>query len=114
MVQVLKWLDEDGASFLQNRHEYGRSIEEVHKLTRDCEDFEKNDVEPIAQRVTQLRLMMKQFEETGHYELNRVRSVGMLLESRWECYDRDVKTRRANLKLSLTFQVSMDHCKHTR
>ena len=105
---MLKWLDEDGASFLEHRNEYGRSIEEVHKLTRQCEEFEKNKMQPVAEKVALLQVMMKQFEEAGHYELNRVRSVGMLLESRWEGFDRDVKTRIANLKLSLTFQVSSD------
>lgn len=60
---------------------------------------------PMFQKVKELRNKISLFEESGHYELNRIRSIGNHLEQQWLKFDTEVQTRLANLKLSLSFQV---------
>lgn len=104
---MLKWLDEIGVVFLENRHDYGRSLEEVNQLLHECNTFQRDVMLPITDKVEELKNLMKQFEETGHYELNRIRSIGSHLEQRWDRFESDMKTRLSNLKLSLSFQVGV-------
>ena len=103
----MKWLDEVGAVFLEHRHDYGRSLEEVEKLLQNYDVFQRDSMSPMVRKVDELKKMMNQFEESGHYELNRIRSIGSHLEQQWNRFESDVKTRLANLKLSLSFQVSL-------
>lgn len=105
----MKWLDETGAAFLENRHDYGRSLEEVEKLLKNYDTFQRDSMAPMAKKVDELKKMMNQFEESGHYELNRIRSIGSHLEQQWNRFESDVKTRSANLKMSLSFQVNCDN-----
>ena len=91
--------------FLTSHKEYGKSLEEVKKLIEEFEMFSNEKVKGVAEQVEQLRKMMKQFEEMGHYELNRIRSIGTHLEQQWNRFEKDAKLYISNLKLSLEFQV---------
>ena len=98
-------MDDVGIVFLDGCKDYGKSLEEVEELIQNHQNFEKDSMESITTQVEELRNMIKTFEETGHYELNRIRSIGSHLEQRWNQFECDMKTRYSNLKLSLSFQV---------
>lgn len=105
--KILKWLDDVGIVFLDGCKDYGKSLEEVEELIQNHQNFEKDSMESITTQVEELRNMIKTFEETGHYELNRIRSIGSHLEQRWNQFECDMKTRYSNLKLSLSFQDNL-------
>ena len=106
----MKWLDDVGIVFLDGYKDYGKSLEEVEELIQNHQKFEKDSMESITTQVEELRNMIKKFEEAGHYELNRIRSIGSHLEQRWNQFECDMKTRYSNLKLSLSFQVCICIC----
>ena len=104
LSQVFKWLDNVGVVFLKRRHDYGRSLEEVKLRLEECSVFEREKVAPVSQQVDRLRSMMEQFEDAGHYELNKLRGQWSQLDKRWKSFEDDMKTRMTNLELSLSFQ----------
>lgn len=101
----MKWLDEVGATFSHHRKEYGRSLEDVQQLLKEHDAFYHSIVMPMFQKVKDLKNKMAVFEESGHYELNRIRSIGNHLEQQWLKFDTEIQTRLSNLKLSQSFQV---------
>ena len=90
--------------FLNRRHDYGRSLEEVRLRLDECSVFERDKMNPVSQQVDGLRSMMKQFEDAGHYELNKLRGTWSQLDRRWKSFEEDMKIRMNNLELSLSFQ----------
>ncbi len=109
-MQVLDWLDKVGMEFIASHRDNGRSIEDVQKLIEEYNQYRSDKMAPVTEQVTKLRDMMKEFEEMGHFELNRVRSIGNHLEQKWEQFETGINTYSSNLKLSLEFQVSYDYC----
>lgn len=102
---MLDWLDTKGAEFITTHREFGKSTEEVEKLIEECKGFDKEELEPVTLQVEKLQKMMKEFEEMGHYELNRIRSIGNHLQKRWDRFETDKKTYDTNLQQSQEFHV---------
>lgn len=59
----------------------------------------------MLKKIDELRGKLSAFENSGHYELNRIRSIGSHLEQQWVKFNTELETRSSNLKLSLSFQV---------
>ena len=90
--------------FLNHRHDYGRSLEEVRLRQDECSVFERDKMTPVSRQVDRLRSMMEQFEDAGHYELNKLRGTWSQLDKRWKLFEEDVKIRMNCLELSLSCQ----------
>lgn len=106
---MLDWLDSKGKDFITTHREFGKSTEEVEKLIEECKTFDTDELQPIILQVQRLQKMMKDFEEMGHYELNRIRSIGNHLQMRWDKFEADKSTYDTNLQLSKEFHVTMIH-----
>ena len=102
----MKWLDKEGKEFIKSHCDYGKSIEEVKGLIEEFQSYNDSKVKPVTEQVERLQTMMKEFEEMGHHELNRIRSLGNHLEQRWEKFEMESNNYGTNLKLSLELQVS--------
>uniref|UniRef100_A0A1X7TP97 Uncharacterized protein n=1 Tax=Amphimedon queenslandica TaxID=400682 RepID=A0A1X7TP97_AMPQE len=102
--KMLKWLDEVTSALKKTRNDYGDSIQDVQKLLQDHETFSFNIVSPMHEKIGELKRRLAGFEKSGHYDLNRIRSIGSHLEQQWVKFNTDVETRLSNLKLSLSFQ----------
>ncbi len=98
-----------GNVFIKNHCDYGKSIEDVKRLIEEFHCFNNENMKPVTIQVDKLKNMMKEFEEMGHYELNRIRSIGSHLEQRWEKFEMECNNYWTNLKLSLELQVSLNY-----
>ena len=81
---------------------------QVKSLIVEGEQFEKEEVLVMLEKVRQLQSMYKSVEEAGsHAFLNELRALNASLINKWEEFEKSLATHMSNLDLSLQFQETL-------
>ena len=77
-------------------------------MIAEGEEFERNEVMVMSEKVRQLQSIYKSVEEAGsHAFLNEIRALNASLINKWEEFENSLATHMSNLDLSLKFQETL-------
>ena len=80
----------------------------MKSLIAEGEEFERNEVMVMSEKVRQLQSIYKSVEEAGsHAFLNEIRALNASLINKWEEFENSLATHMSNLDLSLKFQETL-------
>ena len=81
---------------------------QVKSLIAEGEQFEREEMSVMSEKMRQLQSMYKSVEEAGsHAFLNELRALNASLINKWEEFEKSLATHMSNLDLSLKFQETL-------